>query len=1313
MNKKRGNIFGISLGIIIVLFLGTITIRNSVFSYDTTVAHPNIVDLAAKVYNEDSFEKLTDQQITWMRQGAEDEDMPIRWMNHFYDPVYNVGFKSSYLTAKDWSGASEKQRDYSLGDKSWQRAISDYQDGNSEEAFQALGHVLHLIADMSVPAHTRDDAHPEGDSLEQFIKYNWDILYAGLQEIDMDLTYYSRLDYYFDNLANYSNNNFYSDDTIESDKYKNIIIDYYNEKINDNGNSIILAISDQDIYAHVQRGTLWKGDLEKSLKNQIVLADYTKHLLPKAVSHSAGVIKLFFKEVEKEHDFDLNKNKISFVGKMGNMLGWGVEKLAGLKQYFGGGKEVVRADENTVLSVMNPGSAKAMPDKVITKEIDVVEPIYYGPPKPTIVYTALEPEIEVKEPEALVNIPVPPSFPKIDIETEIVVDAEVIDEVEENEVVEEKKVYHYGGGGGYSAPVVEPDTEPVLDPITPTSTSTSTPSDDGEGSSDGGEEDEEVVTSTLPTIQITSHQASSYTNVTSTIITGTSSESMVRVFINTSTLEVGTSSTWQVEVDLVEGENSFEIFGEDSVELRSVTSTIEIILDTTAPEVLSVETAQTEFATPTIRVSWIVEDVGVGISYYDLEYNTDSGDWLGLATSTTSTTYDFIGENLHEYNFRIKAYDSFDYVSEWVTSSSTLTDWPKSVVVNEIAWMGTSVAKTSDEWLELYNNTDETIDLTGWRILVSGDEINWDNTDHVIPAKGYYLLERSDDDTVFGVDADGIFTLSGGLGNSGENVVLMNSVSSTIDQVDCSSGWFAGVTNNGYRSMERLNPSDPGSISGNWQTSESVAPKGRPYGGDVIYGSPGYQNTAYWFLKGDLSFHYADLIVDNKLTLTKASSPYLIDYSTEILGGLKVEVEPGVVLMGIDRSSYINIKGDLILNGTAEDPIIFTSALDTNYVQQNLTTLTDETPQAGDWSRIEIEEGGSLQAESVKFFYGGQTFTKGTGWVYGTKWISQVLRNTGGTANLNNVEFANNYIDGVNPDYNTVVWVEAPLGYSASTTIENSILDAGYTAVNFYGQNNGQTVSGVLENNVLKNFTDPEAIIKVSNSEPKINGNFLENNTSDYIDMGGFVLSSDFTLKQDQKYLFSNIEVPVDKILTIEPGVDVKLSGYIKVDGSLQANGEVGNPINFIPRDNYWNIMLFNNSSSSLSNVNITRGNGGGGLRAPNKRGMVTAENSTVSFDSVNFMDAERPYNMLYLENSDINIKDSIISWTDNYTGSKNIDGIMFKSGKLHLDSVTFNNMKRGVEIMSGGVITMDNMNLGHFQNIADLNWWPASALSM
>jgi hypothetical protein len=30
----------------------------------------------------------------------------------------------------------------------------------------SVGHILHLMNDMNVPAHTRNDAHPNGDALE-------------------------------------------------------------------------------------------------------------------------------------------------------------------------------------------------------------------------------------------------------------------------------------------------------------------------------------------------------------------------------------------------------------------------------------------------------------------------------------------------------------------------------------------------------------------------------------------------------------------------------------------------------------------------------------------------------------------------------------------------------------------------------------------------------------------------------------------------------------------------------------------------------------------------------------------------------------------------------------------------------------------------------------------------------------------------------------------------------------------------------------------------------------------------------------------
>lgn len=151
----------------------SIVFDNGVFGYDTSVAHPNIVGLATEVYNRFSNQKLTIEQINWIKKGAEDEDMPTRWFNHFYDPVHNTGFKSLYSTAKKWSNDAKDQANYALGDYSWDRAINDYGAGDEEQALIGLGHVIHLVSDMTVPAHTRDDAHPTGDSLEQYIKNNW------------------------------------------------------------------------------------------------------------------------------------------------------------------------------------------------------------------------------------------------------------------------------------------------------------------------------------------------------------------------------------------------------------------------------------------------------------------------------------------------------------------------------------------------------------------------------------------------------------------------------------------------------------------------------------------------------------------------------------------------------------------------------------------------------------------------------------------------------------------------------------------------------------------------------------------------------------------------------------------------------------------------------------------------------------------------------------------------------------------------------------------------------------------------------------
>lgn len=146
---------------------------------------------------------------------------------------------------------------------------------------------------------------------------------------------------------------------------------------------------------------------------------------------------------------------------------------------------------------------------------------------------------------------------------------------------------------------------------------------------------------------------------------------------------------------------------------------------------------------------------------------------------------------------------------------------PLDVVINEIAWMGTENSY-NDEWIELYNNTDFQINLSGWR-LSAQDGSPKINLSGIIPPNGFYLLERTNDETIPDIEASQIYT--GAMGNAGENLELYDGSGNLIDQVNCSSAWFSG-DNFTKQTMERKNSLIQGSDSGNWQTSQN--PNGTP-----------------------------------------------------------------------------------------------------------------------------------------------------------------------------------------------------------------------------------------------------------------------------------------------------------------------------------------------------------------------------------------------------------------------------------------------------------------------------------------------------
>ncbi|MCD6580028.1 lamin tail domain-containing protein [bacterium] len=172
------------------------------------------------------------------------------------------------------------------------------------------------------------------------------------------------------------------------------------------------------------------------------------------------------------------------------------------------------------------------------------------------------------------------------------------------------------------------------------------------------------------------------------------------------------------------------------------------------------------------------------------------------------------------------------------------------VVFSEIDWSGTQ-ASSGYEWLELYNTTGGNIDLTNWTIS-DGSGIIADLSDTTvmntatITAGKYYLIEyRSTSEPVKQAIGDIISDFEGlgysKLSNDGEHLYLKDGSGNIIDDIDCSSGWFAGAT--GGVSMEKKILGKDGNDAGNWANNDLITINGHDYLGNLIYGTPRHPNS--------------------------------------------------------------------------------------------------------------------------------------------------------------------------------------------------------------------------------------------------------------------------------------------------------------------------------------------------------------------------------------------------------------------------------------------------------------------------------------
>jgi len=156
-----------------------------------------------------------------------------------------------------------------------------------------------------------------------------------------------------------------------------------------------------------------------------------------------------------------------------------------------------------------------------------------------------------------------------------------------------------------------------------------------------------------------------------------------------------------------------------------------------------------------------------------------------------------------------------------------------SIVLNEfMANPSSSSTEADGEWIELYNNTSDWINLSDWEIKNNyGQEIVL--ATYLLPPGGYYVLGACGDESLNGGLIPNYVYSDFTIHESG-SISIFSSTRLLIDKIEYDSSW---PVQSGY-SCERINPGWISNDASSWDIA--VLSYGN---GDM--GTPGSQNSVY------------------------------------------------------------------------------------------------------------------------------------------------------------------------------------------------------------------------------------------------------------------------------------------------------------------------------------------------------------------------------------------------------------------------------------------------------------------------------------
>ena len=573
------------------------------------------------------------------------------------------------------------------------------------------------------------------------------------------------------------------------------------------------------------------------------------------------------------------------------------------------------------------------------------------------------------------------------------------------------------------------------------------------------------------------------------------------------------------------------------------------------------------------------------------------------------------------------------------TTTEVLVGDPAHIIINEIAWAGTSSDYPLDEWIELYNPTDSSIDLAGWKIVVGEVSVYWQKINNmIVEPKGYFLLEKRRDETLREITADVVYG-DAILRNTGDKVALYNVQGGLVDEVDFLQGW-PEQSSHGYRSLERIDSNNFAFDSANWRPSNDFRMLGKSYNGGLIYGSPRQANN------GNVALNYRQEAPVR--ILKKEDNPYLLGYY-EIPIGFKLIIGPGVVIKGYYPDSKMDIFGELEIQGNAAESVRMTSG--------------KPQPKAGDWQGLWFHPGSVGNIVGLVMEYAGKDF-RVNNFIY-TGYVGQAIRAEQADLSIVDSFFRENS--------STTLYA-----YQSTFSVSHSSFATGKRAIEALGGNVH------IESARFDSFIDPAGPIWIIGSWPNINEeSIFINNVFNGPTIIAASLTSSARIFAAWPYHLNNIIVPTTTELIIDPGANIRLdpAGVLQIDGSLLAVGTDDLPIHFLPFDPVvsWGSLRFK-GSGILRNIVAVHGNNNYPL-PPGAAGMVMVENGKVAIEKSVLLDADNAGNTILSNFSDLQIVDSLIGQSEKRAFPTT--GIGLNGGSLFLTNVTFKNLETGIRNQS------------------------------